>query len=209
MCVCAIANPGQAQQAPDGKTEPSTVEGDEAPPSDWHVSGYAGGFASHQAGGMAIGSAFLYRTGVVAGGAMVEAGSSIFDYSYAGAAALAGLSVRPERFYRIEVLGEFGAHHYTGVNRDWLFGDDPGASGGSAYAGARASVAWLFGRKRRHFELGLYGDFQDDLSRHRVNYTYTEHGLFGGDYPNTAGSAVIGMSRVGMGLDFKCTQDLF
>jgi hypothetical protein len=56
--------------------------------------------------------------------------------------------------------------------------------------------------------VGLYGDSQDDLSRHRVHYTYSSSGpgLFDAAGAN---DVVIGTARLGLGLDFGGTHDVF
>jgi hypothetical protein len=156
---------------------------------------------------MVLGGGLRYRSGLFVAGAAAELGGALFDYSYVGGAGLGGVSLRPHRNLRFELLGALGAHHYSGVGRDAFFGNDPGASGTCAYAGGRASVSVSFKRKPSHFELGLYGDFQDDLSRQRVSYTYASSGGWFGESGN--GSEVIGTSRLGFGIEIGGSHDIW
>jgi hypothetical protein len=179
-----------------------------APPADWRIVGYLGGFGDgNEEGGVTVGGSFQYRAGALAGGALLETGGSLFGYSYAGAALLGGLGVRPSRNFRFDVLGEFGVHAYSGVGRDWLFGSDPGAHGSTPYAGGRATLSYLFGKRLGRFELGVYGDLQDDLTRtrHRYDYPARGSGWFSG---GGTGDHVIGTSRLGFGIELGGTHDV-
>jgi hypothetical protein len=171
-----------------------------------HALGYLGGFGDDEAGGITAGASVRYRAGPLVGGALLEGGGELLGYSYAGAAVQLGLALRESQNVRVELLGSFGAHWYSGVGRDWLFGSDPGANGSTTYAGARATIGYLFGRGTGHFELGAYGDFQDDLTRQRVRYTYpaTGTGWFDG---GGEGDHVVGTSRIGFGLELGGTHD--
>jgi hypothetical protein len=153
-----------------------------------------------------VGVSFQYRAGPFVGGALLEVGGVPFGYGFLGAASLAGVGFRPVTTVRFEMLGLIGIRGYGGVGTSF-YGSDTGAGGLTAYAGARAGISYLFGKKLKHFELGVYGDLEDDLSRQYVHYTYTvdEDGS-----PSCCGTAdhVIGMARLGFGIELGGAYDV-
>lgn len=172
------------------------------PRQDLRFAFYGGGYGDRYGAGVAASASLLYRTGVFEAGPLLEVGAPVTYYE--SVAAVAGLDVQPSRRVRIELLADLGAHFYQGVGRDIVFGTDPGASGTTPYAGGRACLSYDVGR----VELGTYADFQDDLDRIRVRYTYPATGngfLQGGG----TGDHTIGTTRVGFGVTVGGRYDLF
>jgi hypothetical protein len=194
----------------DARANPTANAPSDAPPSDWRALGYLGGYGrlSGEPGGAAVvGASFQYRAGPYVGGALVEAGGVPFGYGQLGGALLGGFGVRPVPLLRLEVLGLVGVRRYGGVGSSF-YGSDPGASAVSGYAGARGGMSFVFGKKRGHFELGLYADVEDDLSRQHVEYTYT---VLAEGVPDGTATANhdIGMVRLGFGLELGGVHDIF
>lgn len=54
-------------------------------------------------------------------------------------------------------------HAYQDVGYE-LLGDDPGVSGETFFAGARAEASWIFGRGPVHFVLGLSAAVESDAT---------------------------------------------
>ncbi|HMJ16029.1 MAG TPA: hypothetical protein VK524_31650 [Polyangiaceae bacterium] len=185
-------------------------QGGEAPPYDIHFAGHLGGYSTpSDEGGVVLGTTAKIRSGILVGGALFETGGGLLSDSFMGAAALAGVSARLPQRLRFELLGAVGYHHYEDVGKDWLFGSNPGASGGMPYAGGRVGASYLFGKRTGHFELGLYANYDHDLERERVRYSYYEGAwLFGGEGEVTS-EQTIGMSRFGMGVELGGTHDWF
>lgn len=201
----------RAQDAP--VVSESAANSGVAPPHDWRISGALGGFARDGEGGVVLGVNAKVRSQWVVVGALLECGGALLAENFVGAAALAGVGPRVSEHVRLELLGAGGYHHYSGVGRDALWGNDPGASGGMPFVGGRAGASYLFGRRRSHFEIGLYGSYDHDLSRERVRYSYSEEsgGLFGGSAEPERRTAeeTLGWSRFGMGVELGGSHDWF
>jgi hypothetical protein len=192
------------------------ASGSGAPPHDWRISGVVGGFANvgEDEGGAVLGANAKVRSGWLVGGALLEFGGALFAYNYVGAAALGGIGTRVNRHVRLELLGAAGYHYYSDVGRDFLWGEDPGASGGLPFVGGRAGASYLFGKRQSHFELGLYGNYDHDLYEKRVRYSYVgdSGGFFGGDgdeLERYTSEQTLGWSRVGLGVELGGTHDWF
>lgn len=180
----------------------------DAPRSDLSLRGHLGGFGdTGDDGGVVMGATVLYRFGPLAVGGLLESGGAVFGYSYGGVAGLAGLGLRPSARVRLELLGSAGAHRYDGVGRRFL-SDDPGASGNSYYAGARAGSSYLFGSAATHFELGVYGSIDEDLTREVVRYQYADESWFGeGESVTREAEQTIGTRRTSVVLALGATHD--
>jgi hypothetical protein len=137
----------------------------------------------------------------------LEAGSTLLDYTYESVAATGGLTLRPSKNARLELLGLFGQHFYSSVGKDRILGNDPGIDGSAPFAGARASASYVFGRGAGHFELGAYASLEDDLTRSRVQYTYPATGTGWFDGGGT-GDHVVGTYQIGFGLVLGGSHDL-
>jgi hypothetical protein len=157
-----------------------------APWSDLRGAGYAGTTAGSTFGGV-VGASVEYRGGPLVAGALFETGGEAFGRNYTGLAGMLGVATRPTRSVRIEALGVVGEHTYT----------DVGGAYRLAYAGARGVATYIPGYALNHFEIGVYLDVTDDLSRQTG-----VAGLFGPD-------KTVGSLRVGLGLQMGVTHDFF
>jgi hypothetical protein len=139
-------------------------------------------------------------------------GGAALDYDLAGGGFLAGLGATTRWGLRGDVLGELGLEHYSGVDNGEFFlpNGDPGASATLPYAGVRAGLSYQFARRSRsHFELALWGIYQDDLTRENVAYTYVvssqdswTHTPYTSQADHTVGSPrLIGLLAVGGSFD--------
>ena len=204
----AYAPPPSALPAFDQPIDRAIARGTTPPPSDWRAIGYAGGFGDFNdgtGGGALLGASFQYRAGLFVGGALAEVGGTVFDYTYKGVGLLGGLGLRPTLNTRFEVLGMLGGHFYRGVGRG-LLSDDPGAGGSTGYAGGRVAASYIFGRRLGHFELGVYGEFDDDLARQHKVYDYAgTGGLFG---EGGTGDHTVGTARLSFGLELGGSHDI-
>ncbi len=177
----SIAIPAQAQSAaletdvlP--KTDTVSPERDASadtdtsvPEADVNVRGYAMAFSSTQAGGVAAGGMALARFGMFEVGGFAEKGGAVFDYTYNGIGAAAGLAWRSEGGFRLEGMATAGRHHYEGFDSG-LFGG-PGASGNLAFVGARVAASYAVISSPLPIEIGLMGVAETDLGRKDVEVT--------------------------------------
>ncbi len=201
------ARSGAASPAP--TDEATGVSSTATPPYDWRLSGTFGAFSDdNDDGGVSLAATFKVRSNLLAAGALLELSSALFSYGSISGAAVGGLSARVEENVRLELLGLGGYRHYSGVGRDGLLGNDPGAGGGTPYVGARTGASYLFGRRPGLFELGAYVGADQDLTSERVDYTYEEgSGWFGG---SGAGSQTVGgLSRLAVGVELGGTHEWF
>jgi hypothetical protein len=139
---------------------------------------------------------FQYRVGLFVAGAIAEAGSGPFGDQALALAATAGLGARASHF-RANVLGVLGGHFYGGDGGD-SSGSGPAAGGSTPFIGLRTTLSYVFGKRIGHFELGAFAEYDDDLSPSRATTT-------------TAGAPVtdvVGMSRVGFGLELGGSHDI-
>ncbi|HEY6557825.1 MAG TPA: hypothetical protein VI072_11155 [Polyangiaceae bacterium] len=173
------------------------------------MSGTVGGFSDDRDdGGVSLGAAFKVRSNLLAAGALLEFGSALFSYGYISGAAAFGLSARVDQNVRLELLGLGGYRHYSGVGRAAFLGNDPGASGGTPYVGARSGASYLFGQRPGLFELGAYVGVDRDLTSQRVHYSYeTGDGWFDGS--GEGSQTVGGLSRLALGLELGGTHEWF
>ncbi|HEY6557801.1 MAG TPA: hypothetical protein VI072_11025 [Polyangiaceae bacterium] len=204
----ALTQSGAARAQDTQNVSESTANSSAVPPHDWRISGVLGGFAHEDGGGVVLGVNAKVRSQWVVVGALLECGGALLADNFVGAAALAGIGPRVNEHVRLELLGAGGYHHYSAVGRDILWGNDRGASGGMPFVGGRAGASYLSGRGRNHFEIGLYGSYDHDLSRERVRYSYVDEGLFGGSGTET-GEETLGWSRFGMGVELGASHDWF
>jgi hypothetical protein len=152
---------------------------------------------STDAGVLFSGYALLHWDAVEAGLAGHVGGAGL-NYDFAGGGFLGGLGGTTRWGLRGDVLGELGLEHYSGVDTEKWFvkGGDPGGSATLAYAGVRGGLSYQFARRARsHFELGVWGIYQDDLARVAVRYAYVDASLGGPPLVTTAEHSV-GSSRV-------------
>lgn len=160
-------------------------------------------------GGAVLGVTVLTRIGTFDVGAEGILAVTLFDYSYGGLAGDAGVAWQSTSGFRLDAFGALGVHGYGGVGRGFL-SSDPGASATLPFAGARLLAGYVFGEGPAHFELGLLGFCDDDLTRKTVSYDYVEHGLFGGgggpDFVEHA-THTVGTSRVGAALTLTFSYD--
>jgi hypothetical protein len=174
-------------------------------PYDWRISAVAGAYDD----GILLGATARVRAGLIVVGALFEMGGGVLSDNCVTLAGVAGLGPRLSEHVRVELVGVGGYHGYARVGADTFFGDDPGASAELPFAGARAGLSYLFGKRRNRFELGLYGGYDRDLYKKRVEYSYFETPWFGDEPELMTAEQVVGMSRVGMGLELGGTHDWF
>lgn len=183
------------------------------PAGDWRISGFVGGYETDDAGGVSLGAIAKVRSGWLVGGAMVDFGGALLADNYVGGALMGGVGTRLDRHVRLELLALGGYRHYSGVGKDILFDGDPGASAGLPFVGGRAGASYLFGKRRKHFELGVYGSYDRDLYEKRVRYSYLDEsgGFFGddGEVRRYTSDQTIGWSRIGLGVELGGTHDWF
>lgn len=204
--ACLVPSAEAFAQSP--PVRDATTSRDEVSPSDFSARGQAGGFYDPaQAGGILIGATALYRLGPVAVGGQFEGGGALFDYGFMGVGALGGVSLRPSTKLRVELLGTYGHHSYSGVGRGFM-SDDPGVSGDSAYVGARAGASVIVGEKATHLEVGMYGGYDDDLSRDVKTSRYTSTGWFG-DSSEQESEHTVGTKKYSLVVAVGMTHDVW
>jgi hypothetical protein len=99
-----------------------------------------------------------------------------------------------------------GIHSYSGVGAGFIGSSDPGASGTTAFVGARVFAGAEVGNKTRfHFGLQLSAD--DDLSRTRTPYTFEQTAFVATARTETA-SHTVGTFRLGAMLALGTAFDL-
>jgi hypothetical protein len=158
-----------------------------APWNDLRAAAYAGTTVGSSFGGI-VGASVEYRGGPLVAGALFEAGGEVFERNYTGLAGMFGVATRPTRSVRMEALGVAGVHTYTNLGGPYRL----------AYAGVRGVATYIPGHALNHFEIGVYLDVTDDLSR--------ETGVAGSFF---GPGATVGALRVGLGLQMGVTHDFF
>ncbi|HEX4338638.1 MAG TPA: hypothetical protein VH062_22185 [Polyangiaceae bacterium] len=174
---------------------------DHPPLADWRLIGWLGGFAQldgSKYGGIENGVAFQYRYRWFVGGPLVAASAEPLSASSYTVAATAGVGTRLGKQVRAQVLGVFGAHFHQNVGYE-LLGNDNGADGTVPFAGARASMGYLFGKRFAHFELGAFVELDDDLTRRHITY----------EVDGASVTHVVGTSTVAFGIELGGSHDVF
>jgi hypothetical protein len=186
------------------QTQATAPRTDHVAPANVSVSVLIGG----SNGGALLGGTVLGRIGYLDVGVEAVGAGELFGYSYSGWAADAGLGWQTASGWRFDAFGAVGVHDYSGVGSE-LFSSDPGASAVVPFAGARVMVSYVFGKGPGHFELGLLGLAEDDLTRETESYDYTETDSFfgGANYPEHA-THTVGTSRLGAGLTLTFGSDV-
>ena len=141
--------------------------------SDLLVTAGVGGFSDARKVGGLVNLTVLRQKGLLGYGATLEYGGAVLDYTTSTAAPLVGLFVDGPHSIRFGIAAAGGIHHYEGVDGGFISSTDPGASGTTPFLGARAFLGTELGGKTR-FHLGLQLSLDDDLTRTRTAYTYTE-----------------------------------
>ncbi|MDI1447054.1 hypothetical protein [Polyangium sp. 6x1] len=200
ILICLCAAPAAAQ---DSMGEDAAKAGD-VPPSDLQLGGYAGLFAPDKEGTV-LGLHARYRLGWFEFGGFGELGSE-FISKYAGLGATAGLAWRTPFGLRLAASGAFGLHAYRKVGAG-LLTSDPGADGTTPFAGARVSAGYIFGRGRNHFELGMTGLYDGDLTRPTVTTHYMDENWFNGNTYEATSTHTIGTDRFGALVTVGWTRD--
>jgi hypothetical protein len=211
-CLILVATPALASE-PAESTPPSAEEPAEAPaPSrplehdDLLLTAGAGVFGgSRDSGGGELGVTVLRQKGLLGYGALFEAGTTLFDYTTMTAAPTVGVFFDGPRSLRLGVMAAGGLHTYNGVGKGFIASSDPGASGATAFLGARVLAGIELGGKAR-FHLGVQLGADDDLSRTRKTYDFTES-AWATPHPATA-THTIGDVRVSAMLALGTAFDL-
>jgi hypothetical protein len=157
-----------SEPEPDVVDKPQRAESHD----DLLLTGGVGAFEGSGHAGGVLSLTGLRQKGLLGYGATFEYGAAIFDYSSITAAPMIGLFADGPRWVRFGIAAAGGIHHYEGVGRGFL-SSDPGASGTAPFLGMRAFLGAEVGGKAR-FHIGLQLALDDDLTRTRDAYTYTE-----------------------------------
>ena len=150
-------------------------------------------------GGGGLSLTALRQKGWLGYGATFEYGGAVLDYTSVTAAPMVGLFLDSPRYLRLGFAAVGGIHHYSGVNGGFILSRDPGASGTTAFLGARVLAGVELGGKSR-FHIGVQLSADDDLSRSRKTYAFEESTFrFGGDASTTTETAThtVGTFRYG------------
>lgn len=166
------------------------------------VTGHIGGTGGDGYAGALLGASVLARSGVLGGGATIEA-SGAFATRF-GAGALGGFSYRNDNGFGVDLLGVLGVHHYEGVGRG-ILSSDPGVSGTTPFAGGRSRLSYQLGSGARRFQFGGTATLESDLLRDTKRSTYTSTGWFSGDTSTRTDTHDVGFATVGLMLDAGVT----
>ena len=172
LTLASIATNAHAEEQ-DREAPPAQAVAPERSRSDLLVTAGLGGFSDADKVGGLVNLTVLRQKGLLGYGATFEYGGAVLDYTTSTAAPLVGLFVDGPHALRFGVAAAGGVHHYEGVDRGFISSTDPGASGTTPFLGARAFLDAEIGGKTR-FHLGLQLSLDDDLTRTRTAYTYTE-----------------------------------
>lgn len=172
LTIASIATIAHAEEQ-DREAPPAQAVAPERSRSDLLVTAGLGGFSDADKVGGLVNLTVLRQKGLLGYGATFEYGGAVLDYTTSTAAPLVGLFVDGPHAIRFGVAAAGGVHHYEGVDRGFISSTDPGASGTTPFFGARAFLGAEIGGKTR-FHLGLQLSLDDDLTRTRTAYTYTE-----------------------------------
>ena len=205
LTVASIATNAHAEEEDHHEAPPAEAAPPERPRSDLLLTAGLGGFGEAQKIGGLVGVTVLRQKGLLGYGATFEYGGAVLDYTTSTAAPLVGIFVDGPRSVRFGVAAAGGIHHYEGVDGGFIASRDPGASGTTPFVGARAFLGAETGGKTR-FHLGLQLSLDDDLTRTRTAYTYTES-AWSASHPETA-SHTVGALRFGTLLALGTAFDL-
>jgi hypothetical protein len=134
-------------------------------------------------------------------------GGTALGPSYLAYGVAVGPVVQSESGLRASLLAQLGGDSYSSIGCGLFCGSGGGASATLPYAGARASLSWVFPAGRRtHFELGMSGFYGRDLEQREVRYT-TRDGLFNSGESDEQ-TTTLGGERVGGTLNAGLTVDL-
>ena len=204
LLALTIATKAHAEE-PDGEAPPAEAVAPERSHSDLLVTAGVGAFSdAHKVGGL-VNLTVLRQKGLLGYGATFEYGGAVLDYTTSTAAPLVGLFVDGPHSIRFGIAAAGGIHHYEGVDGGFIGSTDPGASGTTPFLGARAFLGTELGGKTR-FHLGLQLSLDDDLTRTRTAYTYTES-AFAAPHAETT-SHTVGALRFGTLLALGTAFDL-
>jgi hypothetical protein len=127
-----------------------------------------------------------------------------------GARVAAGVAL-PVWLFRLELLGVYGWHHYPGWGADVILGSDPGVTTGLPYFGWRIRALYeVQASSRMGFLVGSYFDYDDDVRRKHVSYTYTEtHWLFDNNTVEVGEHQDVGAKSYSVGVTGVVTFPVF
>jgi hypothetical protein len=183
---------------------------EDAPPAETHddllLTAGLGAFGDEGNVGGTLGVTGLRQHGVLGYGATFEYGGRVFDYSVVTAAPMVGVFLDSPKWLRLGVAAVGGIHAYNGVGSG-LFSSDPGASGTTAFLGARGFVGAEIGGTAR-FHIGLQLSADDDLSRQSSTYSYEKTGLFSDSSSSATATHTVGTFRYGTMLALGTAFDL-
>jgi hypothetical protein len=168
------------------------------PHDDILVTGGAGFLGDERHVGGTLALTGLRQKGLLGYGATFEYSGAVLDYTSVTAAPTIGVFVDSPRWMRIGLAAVGGVHSYRGVDAGFISSSDPGASGTTAFVGARAFVgAEVGGKARLHIGLQLSAD--DDLSRIRWPYTFDQTAFVanGASARSETATHTVGTFRVG------------
>ena len=210
LTIASIATNARADEEPETTETPAAAETTQATaPASSHddlllTAGLGALGEAHKAGGI-ISFTGLRQKGLLGYGATFEYGGAVFDYTTYTAAPIVGIFVDGPDWLRLGVAAAGGLHRYDGVGRGFISSSDPGASGTTAFVGARAFLGAEVGGKAR-FHIGLQLSVDDDLTRTSKPYTYQETAW---TTPHTAtASHTVGTLRFGGMLALGTAFDL-
>jgi hypothetical protein len=199
----AMASDEQADDAHDDDREDTRpAEGHD----DLLLTAGLGAFGDAGNVGGALGVTGLRQQGVLGYGATFEYGGKVFDYSVVTAAPMVGVFLDSPKWLRLGVAAVGGIHAYDGVGSG-LLSSDPGASGTTAFLGARGFVGAEMGGKAR-FHIGVQLSADDDLSRQSRTYAYQRTGLFSDTSSTDTATHTVGTFRYGTMLALGTAFDL-
>lgn len=155
--------------------------------------------------GVALGAEALYRRRNIELGGFGEVGGAALDGGYAATGAIAGVVWQSDPGLRLSLDAMAGAHYYWGVDDDWFFGGDPGAEAVTPFAGGRARAAWVFGRGKTRFQLGVVGTLADDLTRPVKVYAYRDTSWSTGQMETEKARHEVGFFSQSLGFELGVT----
>lgn len=204
LTLASIATNAHAEEQ-DPEAPPPEAVAPERSRSDLLVTAGLGGFSDADKVGGLVNLTVLRQRGLLGYGATFEYGGAVLDYTTSTAAPLVGLFLDGPHAIRFGIAAAGGVHHYEGVDGGFIGSTDPGASGTTPFLGARAFLGTEVGGKTR-FHLGLQLSLDDDLTRTRAAYTYTER-AWTAPHPETTAHTV-GALRFGTLLALGTAFDL-
>ncbi|MDB4934697.1 MAG: hypothetical protein JWP87_1669 [Labilithrix sp.] len=208
LVVSSVTAPALASEPePELELEPDAIaKADAKPHDDLLFTAGAGMLGDERHVGGTLALTGLRQKGWLGYGATFEYSGAVFDYTSVTAAPMVGVFVDAPRWARVGVAAVGGIHSYSGVGAGFIGSSDPGASGTTAFVGARLFAGAEVGNKTRfHFGLQLSAD--DDLSRTRTPYTFEQTAFVATARTETA-SHTVGTFRLGAMLALGTAFDL-